>query len=238
MVDTKDAAQEKPQQQKFDWDYDVPDTPFWRDLPFVAGRNFLTCYSASEIEDINFDGTLSVPEKFTFLLSLLEARLETRKAAAFPVSLHTADYPEWSNLMLGIQTMQSQLGMPEEADTLRVMLETSQGNQRVSWLNMLGGFKLRQGEYVEAERLEREVLPFMQTHERLGKDSPQALGTTRRIIEAMWKQGGSKVEEARRLAEETAELVEGLRTSKFAKYQEEERQMLRDLVAQLESQSP
>ncbi|KAJ7361145.1 hypothetical protein DFH08DRAFT_366501 [Mycena albidolilacea] len=231
MADTKDTAQQQP---KFDWDYDVPDTPFWRDLPFTAGRNFLTCYSPSELEDMNFDGTLSVPSKFAFLLSLLEARLATRKAAAAPVLLHVADYPEWARLMLGIETMQKNLDMPEEAETLRIMLETSEGDRRVSWLNMLAGFKLRHGEYAEAERLEREVLPWMQKHERLGVDSPQALGTTRTIIEALWKQGGSKVDEARRLAEETAVLVEAMGSSKFAKYQEEERQMLRDLVAELE----
>jgi len=85
MADSKDAAQEKPQQPKFDWDYDVPDTRFWRDLPFTAGRNFLACYSAlTGLEDIHFDGTLSVLAKLTFLLSLLDARLETRKAAASP----------------------------------------------------------------------------------------------------------------------------------------------------------
>ncbi|KAF7347334.1 putative tetratricopeptide tpr repeat protein [Mycena venus] len=117
------------------------------------------------------------------------------------------------------------------------MLETSKGNHRLSWLNMLAAFKLQHGEYAEAERLEREVLPWMQTHERLGKGSLQALGTTRRIIETMWKQGGSKVEEARRLAEEAAELVKAMGMSKFAKYQEEERQMLRDLMAQLENES-
>jgi hypothetical protein len=39
MADIKDTAQQQP---KFEWDYDVPDTPFWRDLPFTSGRNFLT----------------------------------------------------------------------------------------------------------------------------------------------------------------------------------------------------
>jgi hypothetical protein len=230
MADIKDTAQQQP---KFEWDYDVPDTPFWRDLPFTSGRNFLTCYNPSELEDMDFDGTLSVPAKFAFLLSLLEARLATRKAAAAPVLLHVADYPEWSRLMLGIQTMQKYLDAPEQAERLR-MLETSEGDRRVPWLNMLAEFKLKHGEYAEAERLEREVLPWMQKHEKLGIDSPQALGTTRRIIEALWKQGGSKVDEARRLAEETAELVEAMGPSKFVKYQEEERQMLRDLVAELE----
>ncbi|KAJ6520401.1 hypothetical protein C8R45DRAFT_887674 [Mycena sanguinolenta] len=229
MADTKDSAP-----PKFDWDYDVPDTPFWRDLPFTAGRNFLTCFSPSELEEISFDGSLSVPSKLSFLLSILETRLETRKAAASPAPLHVADPREWQRLMLGIETMQSHLRLPEEGDTIRAMLDTSEGSLRLSWLNMLAGFKLRQGEYAEAERLERELLPWMQTDARMGKDSPQALGTTRRIIEAMWKQGGSKVEDARRLIEETGELVEAMGTSKFAKYQEDERQMLRELVAQLE----
>ncbi|KAJ7242572.1 hypothetical protein B0H12DRAFT_847512 [Mycena haematopus] len=231
MADTKDAAQQQP---KFDWDYDVPETPFWRDLPFTAGRNFLTCFSASELEDINFDESLSVPFKLSFLLSILEARLATRKAAVSPVPLHVADDREWQRLMLGIETMQNHLGAPEESETIRAMLDTSQGGERMSWLNMFAALKLRRGEYAEAEGLEREVLLWMQASERMGKDSPQALGTMRRIIEAMWKQGGSKVEEARRLIQETTVLVEAMGTSKFSKYQEEERQMLQELVVQLE----
>ncbi|KAF8204469.1 hypothetical protein K438DRAFT_1819961 [Mycena galopus ATCC 62051] len=230
MADT--ATQKQP---KFDWDYDVPDTPFWHDLPFTAGRNFLTCYSASELEEISFDGALSVPSKLAFLLSLLEARLDARKATAAPLQLHVADHREWQRLMLGIETMQNHLGMPEESDTICTMLETSQReSERLSWTNMLAALKLRQGDYAEAERLEREVLPWMQKSERMGKDSPQALGTTRRIIETLWKQGGTKTDEARQLAKDTAELVEGMGTSKFAKYQEEERQMLQDLVVKLE----
>ncbi|KAK7063718.1 hypothetical protein R3P38DRAFT_2819952 [Favolaschia claudopus] len=234
MADNTGAAEAKPQ-PKFSWDYDVPDTPFWRDLPFVAGRNFLTCYTDSEISELNLDGTLPVPSKLSLLLSHLETRLAQRKAAASPVELHIADPDEWQRLMLGIQTMQSQLKMlPEEAETLRIMLATSQGNSRLSWLNMTAAYKLQIGEYAEAEALERQVLPWMQTSERMGPDSPQALGTTRRIIEAMWKQGGSKVGEARKLAAETAELIEAMGTSKFAKYQDEERQMLQEVLAQLD----
>ncbi|KAJ7837388.1 hypothetical protein B0H14DRAFT_2589239 [Mycena olivaceomarginata] len=191
MADTKDTAQQQP---KFDWDYDIP----------------------SELEDMNFDGTLSAPAKFAFLLSLLEARLATRKAAAAPVPAARRRLPRVGASDARIWNM------PEEAETLRIMLETSEGDRRVPWLNMLAGFKLRHGEYAEAERLEREVLPWMQKRERLGIDSPQALGTTRTIIEALWKQGGSKSWWKR------------WGSSKFAKYQEEERQMLRDLVAELE----
>lgn len=50
----------------------------------------------------------------------------------------------------------------------------------------------------------------MQEHEKLGFDSPQALGTTRMLIETLRKQGGDKEREARRLVMETEMLIDGI----------------------------
>ena len=48
----------------------------------------------------------------------------------------------------------------------------------------------------------------------------------------MWKQ--ARYEEAKELAGEMREMIEGMEDSKFAKYQEEERQMLGDMMRDLE----
>lgn len=223
------------QTPKFEWDYDVPNTPFWKDMDFRVARNFLTCYSAPELENITFDATLSESGRLQFLLSELQSKLNMRKAAAAPGSLHAADPVAWQRLLLGIETMQKYLGLYEdEAETIRTMLSTTEGDARVPWLNMLADLDIRNGNFAEAESLAREVLPWMQKHAKLGVDSPQAFGTTRMLIESLWKQEG-KQQEARALIEETSALIEGMAGSKFVKYQHEEREMLRDLQTRLEA---
>ncbi|KUI58285.1 hypothetical protein VP1G_05622 [Cytospora mali] len=225
-------------EHKFEWDFDIPDTPFWKDIELTVARNFITCYRPQELEMVSFDehSNLPVADRLQVLLAELQSLLSAREAAVAPQALHAAQPDEWRRLLLGIQTMQKLLGLSsDEAQTIRTILATTEGDARVPWLNMLSDMDLRNGDFAEAEVLAREVLPWMQQHEKLGVDSPQALGTTRILIKAMWKQGGDKEAEARRLAAETMALIERMGQSKFGKYQDEERQMLRDLVDDLES---
>lgn len=222
---------------KFEWDFDVPDTPFWKGLEFTVARNFITCYQPQELQSVSFDehATLPVSDRLHFLLSELHTLLSVREAAAAPQSLHIAHPDQWRRLQLGIETMQKFLGLSiDEAQTIRNVLKSTEGDARVPWLNMLADLDLRTGFFAEAEVLAREVLPWMQKHEKLGFDSPQAFGTTRMLIKSMWKQGGDKEQEARRLVAETETLIGDMRKGKFGKYQDEERKMLRDLVAELE----
>lgn len=65
-------------------------------------------------------------------------------------------------------------------------------------------------------------------------DFPQAFGTTRTIIEVCWKQGGGKGDEATRPIADAFILIDGMGAGQFAKYQTEEREMLRELEAGLE----
>ncbi|KAM7195061.1 hypothetical protein V8F33_006930 [Rhypophila sp. PSN 637] len=234
---------ESKQQQavpKFEWDFDVPDTPFWKGIDMRIARNFITCYEPDKLERIPFDEKSSLPEpdKLTFLLNELKSNLAAQQAAAAPEKLHQTNPVAWRRLLLGIETMYKYLDMPkEEAETIRIMLSATEGDARVPWLNMLADLEVRNGNFTEAEALAREVLPWMQTHEKLGRDSPQAMGTTRTLIKSMWKQGGKKTDEARRVVGETQVLIDNMGTSKFAKYQSEEKQMLRELVDVLEGEN-
>lgn len=232
-LDTKKATD-----SKFEWDFDVPNTPFWQGMDFRVARNFLVCYIPDELEAVPFDAALSIPDRLSFLLDYLQSRLAAREATAAPQPLHVNDPDEWRRVLLGIQTMQSHLNLTkDEAWTIRRMLETTtEGfNVRMPWPNMLAALDLKNGDFAGAEKVAREVLPWMQSHEKLGVDSPQAFGTTRTIIEAAWRQGGMKKEEARWLIEETSALIEGMGADKFGKYQDDERQMLQDLTDKLEA---
>ena len=57
---------------KFAWDHDVPETPFWSDLKFTTGRNFLQSYSSDELDTMapDFERLNNAPkdEKLQFLL--------------------------------------------------------------------------------------------------------------------------------------------------------------------------
>ncbi|KUI73819.1 hypothetical protein VM1G_09648 [Cytospora mali] len=224
-------------EHKFEWDFDIPDTPFWKDMELTVARNFITCYRPQELQGVSFEehSTLPVADRLQFLLAELQSLLSAREAAVAPQALHIARPDEWRRLLLGIKTMQKLLGLSnDEAQTIRAILATTEGDARVPWLNMLSDMDLRNGDFAEAEVLAREILPWMQHHEKLGVDSPQAFGTTRILIKALWKQGGDKEAEARRLVAETTTLIERMGQDRFGKYQDEERQMLRDLVAELE----
>jgi hypothetical protein len=237
MPTLANTGPEKSAETKFSWDYDVPNIPFWSDLQpdstITIARNFLTCFSKSEVEDMNLDDTLDKDQKLHLLLRLLQEKLAAREAQVSPQPLRMVDYSEWQRLMIGIETMQKFLDLPEEEDTLRIIMESGKdGNRNMSGVNMMAAFKEKHGLYMEAETLAREVLPFMQGHEMLGPDSPQAFGTIRTLIRTIWKQG--RGEEARDLLKTTSDLIEKMGDGKFRKYQAEERDMLQGVVAELE----
>lgn len=137
---------------------------------------------------------------------------------------------------MAIGTMQDFLNdIDGEEDTLQKLLEHGRdgGSRNMSAVYMMAELKLKRGEYAQAEALIREVLPFLLSHKALGVDSPQVLAAKRRLIRALWMMG--RKEEAETLISEVQALVEGMENSQSVKYQDEEREMLRDLVADLKA---
>lgn len=227
-----------PRSRKFQWDYDIPQTPFWSDLDFTVGRNFLSCFNQDEIQNLKLD-QYEESDKMTkqhILLDILKARLEQREQGSAPQSLREINYHEWQTILVAITTLLKFLDDDRqyEEETLRYLMNHGKtGGKNMTGVNMLAHFKTRTGEYAEAEALVREVLPFLRSHEMLGIDSPQVFGSTRLLIRALWMQG--KRDEAQSLIEQTSVLIEGMGSSIFVKYQDDERKMLQDLVEELKA---
>lgn len=98
---------------------------------------------------------------------------------------------------------------------------------------MLAEHLVKVGKYKEAEETELPVCVWMDSRPHLGKTSPQALNARRIIARALWGQGPSRRPEAEELVAMIHSLVDGMGESKFGVYQEEERKLNADMVAQL-----
>ena len=216
----------------FPWEsLQVPNDDFWNSLPYAAGRNFLQCYTQKELEQMHFDISLSDREKQQNLLAQLQETLSLKDAAAAPKTLLDCDLPGWQHLMLGIATMEKLLGnIDGEEKILRTMVDNSPKGNLSALFNLSSVVESR-GEYPEAEEMAREVLPWMQSHELLGNDSPQALKCKRILIQAIWKQG--RYSEARKLIEELSGTVTAMEGGKFAKYQADEKKNLAAMEKEL-----
>lgn len=223
---------------KFGWDHDVPETPFWSDLKFTTGRNFLQSYSPDELGGIAADferlNTAPKEDKLRFLLETLNTSLAAKNADV----LIKEDYRLWSKIMVARIACFSELGLvTEQEEAIHTMIDNPQepGGTNYSALNMMASIREERGEYPEAERLARHVLPWLENLPGLeGQDSPPAMGTRRCIIRCLWKQG--KRDDAKKFADETREIIEGMseKQSKFMKYQDDERGYLAEQLDELE----
>lgn len=185
-------------------------------------------------------GAATKQDRLQFLLTKLEATSSVREAAAGPGGLATTKYPEWMTLTLARMTVLSELGRQAEQEAaIQAMMDTPNpakpGVTNISAVNMMANLKEEQGSYAQAEELARKVVPFFD--DMMGPDSPPSQGTRRCLIRCIWKAG--KPEEAKRLADETRLIIDsmGEKKSQYVKYQDDERQYLEELLADLESWS-
>ena len=227
-------SKEARQFPKFPWDYDVPNNAFWNSLDYKVGRNFFQCYTESEIAEMTFDGSLPTDEKLRFLRSLLHQTLAEKEARASPTPFHDVDYKSWMSLKFALSTMERYLGNPDAEEALvRETYENGpNGTKNMSALHSLSGIMEDRGKYAEAECMANQVLPWMQRHELLGHDSPQALGSMKILTRSIWKQG--RYEDVEKWIKRCRKTVEAMRKGKFAKYYEEEKEMVDGDIAALE----
>jgi hypothetical protein len=108
------------------------------------------------------------------------------------------------------------------------------GTKDMSALLNLAHAQLEAGKLAEAEKSAREVLPWLQGHEKLGPDSPQALGCMRILVPCIWKQG--RHAEAESWVDRCKQSIENLSRGQFAKYYDEEKRELDSVVSGLKEQ--
>lgn len=223
--------------KKFPWDFDNPNTPFWNDpaLNSPLPRNFLTCFTADEIYEMNLDASGDLPkeEKLSLLLCLIQAKYKGREAEVAPLALYETAWEDWQHLMVGTIHLQDLSGLKEDQEkSLELLIDHGRdGKRNLSGVNMMASFRMEQGEYGDAETMMREVLSWLQGHELLDRDSPQALSCTRRLIECLWNQG--EIDEAERALGEYRMLVDGMGKGKFGKYQVDEQEQAERLIRKL-----
>lgn len=219
--------------KNFTWEYPVPDNAFWNDLKFVVGRNFLSSFSPEEISQLPIDpnSTQSKSGKLELLLQLLQEKIAAQDAESSPQSFYDTDYEAWETTWLAIHTMQYELGLPEAEQTIRMLIDRRKNKANLSHFHTLSVLLFEQGQYAEAEEMERPVLDWLVS--RLGDTSPQALGSRRIIARAIWKQGPERRAEAEALFEEVKRLVEESGSGKYAVYKDEQMEETETMIADM-----
>ncbi|KAE8452039.1 hypothetical protein EG329_002204 [Mollisiaceae sp. DMI_Dod_QoI] len=220
-----DDARKEP---KFPWDYEVPNDAFWNSLEYTLARNFLQCYNESEISKMHFDATLPSPEKLKYLRRYLDNTFEEKDKKAAPVPLHDADYQTWLHLKLAMSTVEFFLeNYDDEEVIVREMYENGpDGTKSMSALHQLSAVMEKTRRYTEAEAMAKEVLPWMQGHELLGRDSPQALSGLRILATSVWKQ--KRYVDGEEWMSRYERTIDDMKNGKFGKYEDAERKLYTD----------
>lgn len=106
---------------------------------------------------------------------------------------------------------------------MRLLVDKRQDKSNLSAMHMLADHLMTMGKYEEAQEMERQVLVWMETNPRLGRDSPQAINARRilaKLVRMLGRRGKSEA-----LLAEVLDTVEQMGDGKFAVYQDEEREL-------------
>ncbi|KAI0468222.1 hypothetical protein F4859DRAFT_491937 [Xylaria cf. heliscus] len=213
--------------KSFPWEHPIPRNAFWDGLPYTVASNFLNAFTAEELRAISIDpdSAQSKEGKLRFLATWLG------KKSAKQEELGPLNDAAWERLMLASVSVRRELGDLAGAEEIARLLVERRKDGNLQHLHLLAGILLDRGQYAEAESTERKVEPWLV--EKLGKDSPQALSATRIIIQALWKQGPTRHAEAQNLLEKSQSIVNGMESGKYTVYQDEERELLKELISQM-----
>ncbi|KXS96189.1 hypothetical protein AC578_2674 [Pseudocercospora eumusae] len=227
--------------QKFPWDFDKPKTAFWDDIGWKEGRAFFgafpddACAESTLADKLESSTDLPTDAKLQILLDILQQRLRDEEALAAdrvpPSSLVESDYRAWRRLWHAIYVIKSHQGRHDEEERIIEMLmetQSSDGEKDLSAHHSMCFILVDKKRFEEAEVMCWDVLNWLDNHPMCGPSSPQSL-SIRRLLVKIACQTGSRDTAKRRLGELKA-LVDGLAKGKFAKYAEEEKEMLLDLT--------
>ncbi|KAK3315941.1 hypothetical protein B0H66DRAFT_560003 [Apodospora peruviana] len=226
--------------QSFSWESPVPVNEFWDSISYCPARNFLDNFTEQELASLPIDPDSTSPneEKFSLLLHLFQEKFAKFAKEETTPPRTPDDHNRWSRLLQAIYTMQSELGQIDEAGkTIHLIVDNRSDRSNLAPMHMLADHLFREGKYAEAEATERPVCAWMDAHEKLGRDSPQAINARRIIARALWNQGATRRAEVEALVEEIKGIVEGMAPpgGRFAVYQEEERELNAAMMAELQA---
>ncbi|KAJ3572717.1 hypothetical protein NPX13_g4954 [Xylaria arbuscula] len=180
-------------------EYPVPVNPFWDDIRYPTARSILQAFAPDDDAEklpIDSKSKLSSHEKLELLHTLLRNRLSQAEASSAPDTLLSADYETWYKIHTAIFSAQKDLGDAGAAETtLRTLFENRRDKENISLLQSLHWMLLERGSYEEVVEQEPRVVEWLDG--RLGKNSPQALGSRRMMAEALWRLGRTAEAEAR-----------------------------------------
>lgn len=77
----------------------------------------------------------------------------------------------------------------EEEQTIRMLIDKRKDKTNLSHMHTLSAILLGRGKYAKAEEMEGKVKVWLDG--KLGRDSPQALGSRKIIAQAVWMRRGT-----------------------------------------------
>ncbi|PYH91442.1 hypothetical protein BO71DRAFT_432867 [Aspergillus ellipticus CBS 707.79] len=230
------AVGPKEEVPDFPWDYAVPTTPFWNTFEHHKARSFLVCFTSAELSHFSLNEEIQYasapqPEKLTVLHSLLQKKLQAEEskypdddsAAGFPKS----DAQLWARLVMAISGIDQELGRIEDAEHGLRVLVAGEPENLVYAFNLAGFLVENTDKYEEARGLAVQSRDWVDG--RVGRASPQGIGARKTVAMASWKMG--EVERAKGEIEEVWQCVGELKGTRFAVYEEEEREGVREWEA-------
>lgn len=211
----------------------IPSDPFWDSLNPAISSAVAGALTSKKLEDMKLDASASDSTKLHDLDTALTQKLLSLEASSQPSTLHEQNYNQWQDLKSSLFLVQKGLGDidKQEEILLEMANNPSPAGRDLAALHNLSALYEEKGEYQKAEQLALVVLPAIQGHALLGAASPQALGSLRVLIKVLWGQG--KTEEADAYMSQASASIDALVGTRFAKYQQDERDALMELTASL-----
>ncbi|GKZ26645.1 hypothetical protein AbraIFM66951_002495 [Aspergillus brasiliensis] len=176
-----------------------------------------------------YGSSASQPEKLAVILDILQEKVKHEEAKyTLPDKFHTANQPLFSRLLLAIASVNVSLGQIDKAeDAYRTLVAKRNDESDLVPVYNLSGFLIHDGTASKVEEGLELAGPCMEwLDKKLGRASPQAIGVRRNIAEAEWKLG--RRERAGEMIKEVYECIDELKGTKFAVYEDDEREFARE----------
>ncbi|OJJ42506.1 hypothetical protein ASPZODRAFT_76808 [Penicilliopsis zonata CBS 506.65] len=191
----------------FPWETAIPISPFWDTWTYKDSYPILTAIPAEEFQQYNLDekyGSAPQQEKIEVVLKILLEKLRYEESKS---DLYTTDFKQ-------------------------LLVARRQGPTDLVPLKNLSEFLAQNTDrYAESNALAVQCLDWLDN--KVGKSSPQSIGSCKTIAATEWKQGNR--EEAEKMIAELFERVEGVKTSKFAVYADDEKENAQKWLEDLKS---